>query len=515
MPDIALDRARHPLAIAIDIGSSSVRCLAYDADGRQIADTETQIGHALRADRFGASEADPRHLFDLVVVCVDGTIGRLGRHIDAAGAIGMSCFWHGLLGLNDRGEPTTPVLMWADKRSGRFVTPLAAAFPPPEAIAATGCRIHSSYWPAKLCWLDETEPETFARTARWVSLPDYIELRLTGHLSTSVSMASGTGLLGLDDVDWYAPMLDAVGIRHDQLPAIVDRTEALPPLLPEYANRWPALATIPRFAAIGDGAAANVGAGCVGADRIALTVGTSGAMRTVVPDEALMAQGTPPGQLWIYRLDRNHRVLGGALSNGGNVTGWVAGHFAGGNFDRLTSEAERMQPDSHGLTVLPFLAGERSPSWDDTATGTITGLRLATTPGEVFRATLEASAYRFTAIYDDLRAVVTPDHEIHANGAAVLASPLWLQILADVLGHRIDALDAEAEASACGAAICALETIGARPSRRSTHDEIIRTYDPDNTTRDAYIAGRTRHLALERALAPFNHPGQHTSPESR
>ncbi|MGC4105774.1 MAG: gluconokinase [Thermomicrobiales bacterium] len=497
MPDIAL---------AIDIGSSSVRCLAYDADGRQVAGSETQIGHTLHADRFGASEADPRQLFDLVVACVDGTIARMGHRIADVEAIGMSCFWHGLLGLDTHGDPTTPVFMWADKRSGPFVASLAADFPAAETIAATGCRIHSSYWPAKLRWLRHEDSETFERTAHWVSLPDYIELRLTGTLSTSVSMASGTGLLALDGIDWHAPMLEAVGIRRDQLPPIVDRAEPLPPLLPRYAERWPELAGIPWFAAIGDGAAANVGAGCVGADRIALTVGTSGAMRTIVPDEALIAQGTPPGQLWIYRLDRDHRVLGGALSNGGNVTGWIADRFADGDFIRLTTEATAMHPDNHGLTVLPFLAGERSPSWDDAATGTITGLKLATTPAEVFRATLEATAYRFAAIYDDLRAVVAPDHEIHANGAAVLASPLWLQIMADVLGHRIDALDAEAEASACGAAICALEAIGARPALRSAHDEIIRAYDPDPATHEAYATGRSRHLALERALRPFIHP---------
>ncbi|CAN0377219.1 unnamed protein product, partial [Phaeothamnion confervicola] len=192
--------------------------------------------------------------------------------------------------------------------------------------------------------------------------------------------------------------------------------------------------------------------------------------------------------LWIYRLDRAHRVLGGALSNGGNVTGWIAERFADGDFGRLTAEAERMTPDNHGLTVLPFLAGERSPSWDDAATGTITGLKLATTPAEVFRATLEATAYRFAAIYDDLRAVVVTDHEIHAN-------------------HRIDALDAEAEASACGAALCALEAIGARPSLRGPHDEIIRAHEPDPATADAYAGGRSRHLALERAMLPFNHRG--------
>ena len=505
MPAIALRAAVSPLALAIDIGSSSVRCLAYDARGHQVADSETQIEHTLRTDRSGASEADPCHLFELTVLCVDGTLDKLGGRTDAIGGVGMSCFWHSMIGTDAKGKAATPVFMWADKRSGPYVPALAAEFPPSVAIAATGCRIHSSYWPAKLRWLREANPSMFARVAHWVSLPDYITLRLTGELVTSSSMASGTGLLDLETVAWHGPLVEAAGIHEDRLPMVCDRAQALPGLQSDYAARWPALDGIPWFAAIGDGAAANVGSGCVGADRIALTVGTSGAMRTIVPEQSMADRETPPGQLWVYRLDRDHRVVGGALSNGGNVAGWIAERFAGGNFERLTAEAERLAPDSHGLTVLPFLAGERSPSWDDAATGTVTGLKLATSPADVFRATLEATAYRFAAIHDDLRAIVSPDHEIHANGAAALASPLWIQIMADVLGRRIDALDAEAEASACGAAICALEAIGARPLR-TDRDGILRSYTPDPATRDAYARGRDRQRALEAAMLPFNHP---------
>lgn len=506
MPDIALESATMPLVLAIDIGSSSVRCLAYDSDGRQVIGSETQLPYRLYTDRHGASEADPRHLFELVVQSLDGTTANLGRHADQVAAVGMSCFWHGLLGLDASGKPTTPVFMWADKRAGAWVAPLADEFPVRESVTATGCRIHSSYWPAKLRWLHDTEPETFARTALWISLPDYVHSRLRNALTTSISMASGTSLLGLESCTWHQPILDACQIRVDQLPGLIDRSDPLPALHPEYAKRWPTLANIPWFAAIGDGAAANVGAGCVGDDRIALTVGTSGAMRTIVTDATLTSRGTPPGQLWVYRLDREHRVLGGALSNGGNVTGWIADRFAAGDFDRLTDDAAQIAPDRHGLTMLPFLAGERSPSWDDAALGTIAGLKLATTPADIFRATLEATAYRFAAIYDDLRHVVDPTHEIHANGAAVLASPLWLQIMADVLGHRIDALDAEAEASARGAAICALEAIGVRSQLRPERDEVVRAFEPDPSTQPAYAAGRARQQSLETAMLPFIHP---------
>lgn len=499
MPNVDLQQAMAPIVLAIDIGSSSIRSLLYDAQGRQVIGSECQLEHALTTNSDGAAEADPAVLIRNVTAAVDHTVAFVRPRRADLGAVATSSFWHSLMGIDASNEPTTPVFTWADKRAGSEVARLSEEFPVEKAVGATGCRIHSSYWPAKLRWLQRDRPEDVRRTKMWLSFADYLTLSLTGITVTSISMASGTGLLAIDDLTWYTPMVAAAGITNDQLPPIIDRDHRLPDLLPAFQTRWPVLANVPWYPAIGDGAAANVGAGCVGADRIALTVGTSGAMRTIVPANERLP-GIPPGQLWVYRLDRDLSVIGGALSNGGNVTSWLADRFSEGDFETLSNEAAKIAPDDHGLTVLPFLAGERSPSWDDDATGVFAGLKLATTPAEIYRSTLEATAYRFAAIYDDLRAVVRRDHEIHANGAAVLNSPLWLQIMSDVLGHSVDALDAEAEASARGAAICALQATGTLPSLRPATSEVIHRYVPDASTCAAYERGRDRQLKLEQAI---------------
>ena len=499
MPNVELKEAAAPIILAIDIGSSSIRSILYDAQGRQVIGSECQLEHALTTNSEGAAEADPAVLIAHVTAAVDQTVAFAQSRQADFGAVAISSFWHSLMGIDANNVPTTAVFTWADKRAGSEVARLTGEFPVEKAVGATGCRIHSSYWPAKLRWLNKERSEVVRRTKMWLSFADYLTLSLTGTAITSISMASGTGLLAIDDLVWYAPIVAAAGITEKQLPPIIDRDQRLPDLQPDFQARWPALAKLPWYPAIGDGAAANVGAGCVGADRIALTVGTSGAMRTIVPTSDRLP-GTPPGQLWVYRLDREHSVIGGALSNGGNVTSWLADRFSDGDFQKISAEAAKIAPDDHGMTVLPFLAGERSPSWDDEASGVFAGLKLATTPAEIYRATLEATAYRFAAIYDDLRAVVKRDHEIHANGAAVLNSPLWLQIMSDVLEHSVDALDAEAEASARGAAICALETIGAIPSLRPATSEVIHRYVPDTSTYTAYERGRTRQLKLEQAI---------------
>lgn len=501
MRSIDFPEAREPIVLAIDIGSSSVRALLYDGDGDQISSSESQVAYRQRITDDGGSESDPDELVELVVRCVEGVLTLASLHDVRVSAVGMTCFWHGLLGLDAAGAPVTPVYMWSDKRSGDEASQLVSDLDAMAVHQRTGCRIHSSYWPAKLRWARRTMPDTHARVGTWVSVTDYVFLKLFGTLSTSISMASGTGLLNAQTLAWDDEILSCLELSAEALPPLVDRTEGQTDLLPDHASRWPELAGVPWYPAIGDGAAANVGAGCVGDDAIAMTIGTSAAMRLIVPHQAGEPTGELPHRIWSYRLDQSHRVLGGALSNGGNVMAWLAHTLFSQDFDSLTATAAAMEPDAHGLTVLPFLAGERSPSWNDAATGALHGLRLSTTPADIFRAALEATAYRLAAIYDDVRLLAREPHEIHANGAAALGSPLWLQIIADTLGHRLDAVDAEAEASARGAALCALEALGALSSLDDIHSEISGSHVPDDARHQVYLAARKRQRMLEEAVA--------------
>jgi gluconokinase len=440
-------------------------------------------------------------LFDLVVQCIDGATVAASEYAMAIAAVGMTSFWHGLMGLDENSRPCTPVYMWSDKRSGPDAVALREELDPAETHRRTGCRIHSSYWPAKLRWFRRTRSDQVDPVRTWVSFADFVMNDLFGELATSISMASGTGLMNRRSLDWDPEMLGALSLTESQLPPIVDRTDPYLGLAPDYESRWPALARAPWYPAIGDGAAANVGAGCIGDARMAMTVGTSAAMRLIIAETDVDSGGIDlPERIWAYRLDRHHEVIGGALSNGGNVTGWMAEHLAGGDFDELTQAAAAIDADSHGLTVLPFLAGERSPSWNDSATGTISGLRLSTTGGDLFRAILEATSYRLAAIYDDLKLVAARDHEIHANGSAVLSSPLWLQIIADSLGHRVDAVEAEAEASARGAALCALQALGILRDLDEIPMTVSEQYNPVWANQQRYRTARTRQEALETAI---------------
>ncbi len=497
MQRMSLADASAPLIVAVDVGTSSVRALLYDRDARMIEGSERQISYAMRTTTDGGAEADADEIVELTLQCLDHVDAFVRPRAADLGAVALTSFWHSLLGLDAVGSPSTPIYSWADKRSGPDVLRLKRSLDEAAIHAATGCVLHSSYWPGKLHWLRRVHSQASSRTQRWVSFADYLALRLHGEAITTVSMASGTGLLDVHQVAWHDDLLQICSIDREALPRLTDRNDPLPPLRRSLRERWPHLAAAPWLPAIGDGATANVGAGCVSPEALALTIGTSGALRLLERCTSVEV----PADTWCYRLDRERIVLGGALSNGGNIAGWVAKELADGDFDRLTAVAARIEPDGHGLTFLPFLAGERSPSWNDEATGSIHGLTLTTERADLFRAALEAIAYRFAAIYDALLDEVAPDHVIHANGAAVLRSPLWLQIIADTLNHPIVALDPEEEASARGTAICALEAIGARADL-APPTPAVATYEPDAGRHRIYTEARERQYQLERTLYP-------------
>jgi len=177
----------------------------------------------------------------------------------------------------------------------------------------------------------------------------------------------------------------------------------------------------------------------------------------------------------------------------------------------LESELSALQPDGHGMTVLPFLRGERSPGWLDDATGAVIGLRASTSPVEIVRAGLESVAYRFALIADRLSGVVSPGPEIVVGGGAAQSSPTWLQMFADVLGRTV-VESGEPETTSRGGAILALESAGVIGSLDDLPAQRGRRYTPDPASTDAYRSGLERHHALYHSLLdPPDADGSYTS----
>jgi gluconokinase len=277
------------------------------------------------------------------------------------------------------------------------------------------------------------------------------------------------------------------------LPELCDRDDALPPLHAEWATRWPALADARWFPSVGDGACNNVGSDCVTPGRMALSVGTSGVMRVIVHQDDVVI----PPKLWCYRLDRERFIIGGALSNGGVVVDWLRGALQ--LPDDAAARVATLPPDGHGLTILPFWAGQRTPDWNPRATATIAGLTLETEPLAILRAGLESVGQRFALVHELLRPLATDPYEIVISGGALGHWPVWPQIIADSLGHPLVA-SAEPEASARGAAIIALLGIGAIARLEAAPVALGRRYEPDARAHAIYGKARARLERLHDVL---------------
>jgi gluconokinase len=225
-------------------------------------------------------------------------------------------------------------------------------------------------------------------------------------------------------------------------------------------------------------------------------IGTSGAMR-------LLYQGNPPNklgpELWCYRADRKRVLVGGALSDGGGLHRWLRESLLqGADLQVIESALENLGPDEHGLTILPFWAGERSTGWSVNARGGILGLTLQTQPIEILRAAMEAVAYRFALIAKALEPLA-PGASIIVSGNALRSSPAWMQIIADVLGQPVN-LSASREASTRGAALLALEAAGKIQSIEELPVSIESAFEPDMSRHVRYQRGLERQQKIYERL---------------
>ncbi|MFN8375738.1 MAG: gluconokinase [Anaerolineae bacterium] len=427
--------------LVLDIGSSSVRARLFDGAAQPINGATAVRAYTFTTEPAGASEIDADMLRAQVEACLDEVL--LHPSATQITAVGLTTFVGNLLAADAAGTPLTPVYTYADTRSADDVFLLGNRIDKIEMHQRTGCRLHTAYSTARIHWLKRTQG---LAPARWLDFGAYLMQRWFGRAACSYSVAAWSGLLNRAALTWDEEWLRVLDVRRESLPTLTDYDKPQVGLTPTYAARWQKLAHVPFYLAVGDGAAANVGSGCVDSQHIALTVGTTAALRTVTAELPSVPSG-----LWSYRVTAAHHLLGGATSEGGNIFSWARETL------KLPADVEaelsQRTPDEHGLTVLPLLAGERSPGWAGDATGTIHGLRLSTTPLDMLQALLESVALRLALIAEQLHAA--ENAVVVASGGALTASPAWAQMMANALNRPIQ-LTAESELTARGVALLVL-----------------------------------------------------------
>lgn len=447
------------LVLALDVGSSSLRSALFDQTGRAVAGTSAQREYALRYSAGGGAELSPALLRRAAAGCLAQTLRPL-REVPIA-AVGGCAFWHSLLALDRAGQPLTPVFTWADSRSTEDARALREKFSEREIQRRTGAMLRASFWPAKLRWLRRTQPAIWKRAARWVSPSTWIFRELFGIDQSSHSMASATGLYNLRARTWDAELCDFCGLRLDQLDRLAD-------VVP-FNRRSPRIlrgATL--CTAIGDGVASNLGSGADEAGSAAINVGTSAAVRLIQTQTKRRPEGLPFG-LFRFVVDEGRTILGGAVSNGGNLRKWCLNNL---RLEETPAEMRRSLSRASAardaITILPFWVNERAPTWPEGLRGTILGLTQATSATEILRAATCSTYYRLAEILELMETVTARTKRVIVSGG-IIHSAAPVRLLADALGRDVE-ICPEGEASLRGAALHALAILGqkAKPLRRGS-----------------------------------------------
>jgi gluconokinase len=475
--------------LAIDLGTSSVRALVFDQDGQAGAralqpSTSNVLARrpsGLRVDDDGTAELDPDGVVEALGACLDELADK--GHLDGVEMVALSCAWHTVLAVDARGRPLCAALTWADTRAAAVGDELATRADAARLHAETGAPLHVTFWTVKLPWLARQLGDA---PAAYLGIAEYVAARLLGDAGASISMASGTGLLDLRTKTWNERALELAGVGPAVLPALHEPgwSGRLPAA---GARRWPALAAARWHPAWGDGAASNVGAGCVSPAFANVNIGTSAAVRTVHD-----APGGPlPGTLWRYRVDGERLITGAAYSGGGNLWEWAREVLALPDGDAAEAALAKVPPGAGGITVMPYHAGARSPLHLPAGSGAVLGLSMASRAVEIVAASLEAVCFGLADGLEDLEATLPGTPAVVASGRGVTASRWWQQTLANVLGRPVQVSD-EPEASARGAALLAL---GATTEPATTH-----VVSPDPAAVEAEQAARAAYHDLATRL---------------
>ena len=436
---------RMPLYLGLDLGTTAAKACAFDKTGQLVAERRGE--YKLYYPEDGAAV----QYVEEILGVAEHILAELTSALpEPAAGMAISCPMHGILLLDGAGEPTGPIITWADVRSQsvmhRFSPKLQT-----ELLHRTGTPVHPMSPLVKLRWLTEFKPHEIERAAYFSDLKSYLVNRWTtdGRMLDE-QLASATGMLNLDNRDWdeEALLLAGNGIPLSvELPRVVPAATRLK-WRPEVAEHL-GVTDIPLYIGGSDGCLANLGSGLLEPGKVSLTIGTSGAVR--VTHRGLLAKKNH--HLFNYLLFDDYRVLGGATNNGGKVMEWLydllRSHFT--SIGEMIAAAATA-PDSD-LRFLPYLNGERAPIWDALATASFTNLRGHHSALDMARAVLLGVTDNIIEILRQVEAATCPAEVIFASGGFT-RSPEWVDLLAQRSGRRVEVAHTP-QASAYGAALVA------------------------------------------------------------
>jgi gluconokinase len=472
--------------IGIDIGTSGTKAIALGPEG-QVWES-TYESYTVISTEAEEQELDPDILLQAVINAVKGLVAAMSGKGQLA-ALSFSCAMHSVLAVDESGLPLTRAITWGDLRSRDFAMELKGTEMGNRIYEHTGTPIHAMSPLCKIMWIKNRRAEIFQRSRKFISIKEYIWFHFFGKYQVDHSIASATGLFDIRTFDWYPDALLVAGINADQLSQPVPTNHIELDIKEPYRIAIGLPQGIPMVIGANDGCLANIGSNAVLPGEMALTIGTSGAVRMTSPEP----RSDSRQRTFNYVLSKGLYVCGGAVNNGGNVVRWYIDNFmdqsfaSGNDFNDHLAALSFIPPGSDGLIFLPYLFGERSPVWDAYAKAVFFGINPRHDARYFLRAVIEGVGFGLYQTSFSLAQQVGPIEVIYASGGFI-RSDLWVQMIADIFNKPVCVTNI-ADASAVGAAIMGWQALGmiSRLDQPNKAVQILRTYQPDPGFHSIYM----------------------------
>lgn len=476
--------------IGVDIGTTSTKAVLFEDNGKVIA--QANEGYPLFTPKSSIAEQDPDQIFQAVIQTVKQVVAQTAVRPEQLLFLSFSSAMHSIIAVDADGKPLTKCITWADNRSAEWSDRLKRDMNGHELYLRTGTPIHPMSPITKLMWLRHDFPEVFQKTAKFISIKEYVFAKLFREYVVDYSIASCTGLFNLEQLNWDEEALRIAGISSHQLSALVPTTHVMQGLQPIYAEEMGLEETTRFVVGASDGVLSNLGVGAIEPGVVAATIGTSGAIRTVV-DRPLT---DPKGRTFCYALTERHWVIGGPVNNGGMLFRWVRDELAASEidtakrlgldaYDLLNRMAERVRPGSDGLLFHPYMTGERAPLWNANARGSFFGLTMHHGKEHMIRAVLEGVIFNLYTVLLAMEEQIGRPTRIQATGGFA-RSPLWRQMMADIFDQTV-VIPESFESSCLGAAVLGLFAIGQADSLDVVSSMIGATHEHTPNKENALI----------------------------
>ncbi|NIK68685.1 gluconokinase [Paenibacillus sp. BK720] len=449
--------------IGTDIGTTSTKSVLFDKAGHVIA-THT-IEYPLYSPKPDVAEQDPDEIFRAVVGTIKQVVSKGGVGEKGVLCVSFSSAMHSVIAVDGEGRPLTRCITWADNRSAMWTERIKNEMNGHQIYLRTGTPLHPMSPLSKLVWLRNTQQDLFARTRKFISIKEYVFHQLFSRYVIDYSIASATGLFNLSQLDWDAEALRVAGVTPERLSEPVPTTYAVEGLKAEWAAEMGLPASTPFIVGASDGVLSNLGVNAIEPGTVAVTIGTSGAIRAVTDRPVT----DPKGRIFCYALAEDMWVIGGPVNNGGMIFRWLRDQLCAAEtetakrlgkdpYDILTEIAARVPAGADGLLFHPYLAGERAPLWDAHARGSFFGLGLQHKKEHMIRAVLEGVIFNLFTVYMALEELIGHPTKIQATGGFA-RSELWRQMMSDIFEQEVHVPESF-ESSCLGAAILGLYSIG-------------------------------------------------------